>query len=166
MIWGKVHWFHVIFHDFSGWNIIFALMKWLQQHALFGGPQYRIIPLHSQLPREDQRQVFRYSDPISRKIVVAEKFSKCWKFNFFFSHVPDGVTKIILSTNIAETSITIDDVVFVIDSCKAKMKLFTSHNNMTNYATVWASKTNLQQRRGRAGRVRPGFAFHLCSKAR
>ena len=35
-------------------------MKWLQQHALFGGPQYRIIPLHSQLPREDQRQVFRY----------------------------------------------------------------------------------------------------------
>ena len=37
-------------------------MKWLQQHALFGGPQYRIIPLHSQLPREDQRQVFRYND--------------------------------------------------------------------------------------------------------
>ena len=58
-----------------GWSIIFAMMKWLQQHNIFGGPKYRIIPLHSQLPREDQRQVF--------------------------SRVPEGVTKIILSTNVS-----------------------------------------------------------------
>ena len=123
-----------------GWSQIFALLKYFQQHHEFGSRKYRLIPLHSQLPREDQRAVFETMAP--------------------------GVTKIIISTNIAETSITIEDVVYVIDGGKSKVKTFTAHNNMTHYATSWASKTNLLQRRGRAGRVRPGFCFHLVSRGR
>lgn len=122
-----------------GWNLIFALMKYLQSKPQFSGSKCIILPLHSQLPREDQRKVFDHFG---------------------------NVRKVILATNIAETSITIDDVVYVIDVCKARMKLFTSHNNMTSYATVWAARTNLEQRKGRAGRVRPGKCFTLCSRAR
>ncbi|XP_052862238.1 dosage compensation regulator [Anopheles cruzii] len=118
-----------------GWNLIFSLMKHLQSR----GGNLVVLPLHSQLPREDQRKVF---DHYGQR------------------------RKVILATNIAETSITIDDIVYVIDACKARMKLFTSHNNMTNYATVWAAKTNLEQRKGRAGRVSPGMCFTLCSQAR
>ncbi|VUZ52576.1 unnamed protein product, partial [Hymenolepis diminuta] len=124
-----------------GWNTISLLRKYLESHPRFGmARDFLILSLHSQVPREDQKLVFRPA--------------------------PRGARKIVLSTNISESSITINDVVFVIDSCLARVKMFTARNNLTSYSTVWASKTNLEQRRGRAGRVRAGFAYHLCSRAR
>lgn len=75
--------------------------------------------------------------------------------------VKDGVRKIVISTNIAETSITIDDCVFVIDSGKMKEKGYDSNRNMESLDTVWVTRANALQRKGRAGRVMPGVSIHL-----
>jgi ATP-dependent RNA helicase DHX36 len=64
-----------------------------------------------------------------------------------------GVRKIIIATNIAETSITIDDVVYVIDCGKIKLKNFDVDNNITTLRPEWVSLANARQRRGRAGRL-------------
>lgn len=78
----------------------------------------------------------------------------------------DGVRKIVLSTNIAETSVTIDDCVFVIDTGKMKETRFNSNQNMESLETCWVSKANALQRKGRAGRVMPGVCFHLYTSHR
>ena len=71
-----------------------------------------------------------------------------------------------ISTNLAETSITIDDCVFVIEVGKMKEKHFDSSKNMESLETVWISQANGLQRKGRAGRVMPGVCFHLYTKFR
>lgn len=69
-----------------------------------------------------------------------------------FERPPHGVRKIILATNIAETSITIDDIVYVVDCGKIKMTNFDAENNISTLKPEWVSLANARQRRGRAGR--------------
>lgn len=93
---------------------------------------------------------------------------KCSKniFVIYFRKPKQGVRKIILSTNIAETSVTIDDCVYVIDSGKMKEKRFDPNRNMESLETVWVSRANASQRKGRAGRVMSGVCIHLFTSHR
>lgn len=83
-----------------------------------------------------------------------------------FDPVPSGCRKIILSTNIAETSVTIPDVQFVVDTGKSREKQYDQVRRMTQLQCTWISKSNVKQRAGRAGRVQNGNYYALYSKAR
>jgi len=76
---------------------------------------------------------------------------------------PRGVQKIILSTNVAETGVTIPDVCYVIDTGKVKEMRFKAKTRMQSLEEVYVSKASLMQRAGRAGRTRPGICFQLLS---
>lgn len=69
-----------------------------------------------------------------------------------------------MSTNIAEASLTIDDVVFVIDSGKVKEMSYDHSTRVTQLKMAWIAKSNAEQRSGRAGRCRHGYCFRLYSE--
>ncbi|KAL9128506.1 MAG: hypothetical protein Q9217_002832 [Psora testacea] len=83
-----------------------------------------------------------------------------------FEPVPEGCRKIILSTNIAETSVTIPDVQHVVDTGKLREKQYDQSRRITMLACTWISKSNSKQRAGRAGRVQDGNYYALFSKER
>lgn len=83
-----------------------------------------------------------------------------------FNSVPPGCRKIILATNIAETSITIPDVQFVVDTGKIREKQYDQIRRITSLKCAWISKSNSKQRAGRAGRVQNGNYYALFPKAR
>ncbi|KAF9429656.1 hypothetical protein BGZ94_009933 [Podila epigama] len=82
--------------------------------------------------------------------------------NSVFAPVRKGVRKIVVATNVAETSITIDGVVYVIDS--GRVKETRMENNMTKLVETWTSFASTRQRKGRAGRTRPGIVYKLFSR--
>ncbi|OAE31756.1 hypothetical protein AXG93_4874s1190 [Marchantia polymorpha subsp. ruderalis] len=99
-----------------------------------------LLPLHSSVASSDQRRVFQTP--------------------------PHGLRKVVLATNIAETSITIDDVVHVIDSGKHKENRFDPRRGMSSMVEAWISQANSKQRSGRAGRVRSGHCYCLFTRNR
>ena len=124
-----------------GWDDISKMYRILSAHPLFGNDsKYKLIQLHSGIPKKDQREIF--------------------------VPVPKNQHKIILSTNIAETSITIDDVTVVIDAGRAKEKVYDPHVKLSYLKSTWISQASARQRKGRAGRTCAGACFHLFSKTR
>ncbi|XP_034239415.1 ATP-dependent RNA helicase DHX30-like [Thrips palmi] len=81
---------------------------------------------------------------------------------------PKGLRKVILATNVAETSITFPDIVYVVDCgihkiCK-RNQISRGRWASEDMSSTWISKANVVQRRGRAGRVRPGECYHLFTE--
>ncbi|KAM7403060.1 hypothetical protein PAMA_003810 [Pampus argenteus] len=98
----------------------------------------QVYPLHSTVTLEEQNGVFLFPVP--------------------------GYRKVILSTNIAESSVTVPDVKYVIDFCLARHMVCDRDTNYQSLRVTWASKTNCNQRRGRAGRVSKGYCYRLVTK--
>lgn len=81
-----------------------------------------------------------------------------------FEPTPEGARKVVLATNIAETSITIDNIVYVVDPGFCKQNAFNPRTGMESLQVVPVSKASANQRAGRAGRVCPGKCFRLFTK--
>jgi ATP-dependent helicase HrpB len=106
--------------------------------ALGDNPQVLLCPLHGELDLAAQRAAI---DP-----------------------APAGKRKVVLATNIAETSLTIDGVRVVIDAGLARVPRFDPGSGMTRLDTQRISKASATQRAGRAGRLEPGVCYRLWSQ--
>uniref|UniRef100_A0ABI0NNL0 ATP-dependent RNA helicase DHX30 n=1 Tax=Bos taurus TaxID=9913 RepID=A0ABI0NNL0_BOVIN len=123
-----------------GWQEIKGVQQRLQEALGMHESKYLILPVHSNIPMMDQKAIFQQP--------------------------PIGVRKIVLATNIAETSITINDIVHVVDSGLHKEERYDLKTKVSCLETVWVSRANVIQRRGRAGRCQSGFAYHLFPRSR
>ncbi|XP_024992633.1 probable pre-mRNA-splicing factor ATP-dependent RNA helicase DEAH9 isoform X1 [Cynara cardunculus var. scolymus] len=97
-----------------------------------------VLPLYSGLTRADQDLVFSPS--------------------------PRGKRKVVISTNIAETSLTLEGIVYVIDSGFSKQRFYNPITDIENLVVAPISKASARQRAGRAGRVRPGKCYRLYTE--
>lgn len=97
-----------------------------------------ILPIYANLPSDMQAKIFEPTPPNARKVILA--------------------------TNIAETSLTIDGIKYVIDPGYSKQNYFNARSGMESLVVVPISKASANQRAGRAGRVGPGKCFRLYTQ--
>ncbi|XP_026736071.1 ATP-dependent RNA helicase DHX30-like [Trichoplusia ni] len=117
-----------------GWSEIKMTKQLLDDH--FGQKAtHLILPVHSRLSTTDQAKMF--------------------------ATPPPGVRKIVLATNVAETSVTLPDVVHVLDSGAHKQNRLKDGTGTASLETVWVSLASAKQRTGRAGRVQPGHCYRM-----
>jgi len=121
-----------------GWSDIVKCSQILRQRALLCS-YIQILPLHSLLSLHNQQEIF---NPPSHP----------------------SIRKVILSTSIAETSITIDDVVYVIDTGRTKASDYDLETQGKCLLPTNVSRANLLQRKGRAGRTQPGECYRLFTR--
>ncbi|KAM7275740.1 hypothetical protein ACFE04_017606 [Oxalis oulophora] len=112
-----------------------AEVEWACEH--FEAPNAIALPLHGKLSWEEQFRIFQYFD---------------------------GKRKVIFATNIAETSLTIPGVKFVIDSGLVKESKFEPATGMNVLKVCRVSQSSANQRAGRAGRTEPGTCYRLYTK--
>lgn len=118
-----------------GWEDIKVVKEQLELGCGKNRHDLLIVPCHSRLPVREQQSIFKKP--------------------------PGGVRKVVLATNIAETSITVPDVVHVIDPGLCKETRYDKKTDVSTFGTYWVSKANATQRQGRAGRMRAGHCFKL-----
>ncbi|KAF7552972.1 hypothetical protein G7046_g7240 [Stylonectria norvegica] len=83
---------------------------------------------------------------------------------YVFDKTPDGTRKVVFSTNIAEASVTIDGIVFVIDSGYVKLRAYNPSTGIESLTATQISKAAASQRAGRAGRTKPGKCLRLYTE--
>lgn len=82
-----------------------------------------------------------------------------------FDGVKEGERLVVVATNVAETSLTIPGIKYVVDTGREKVKNYDSSNGMETYEVKWISKASAAQRAGRAGRTAAGHCYRLYSSA-
>ncbi|XP_028807385.1 ATP-dependent RNA helicase DEAH13 [Neltuma alba] len=82
-----------------------------------------------------------------------------------FGEIKEGERLVVVATNVAETSLTIPGIKYVVDTGREKVKNYNSYNGMATYEVQWISKASAAQRAGRAGRTGPGHCYRLYSSA-